>query len=387
MDLQNTNQNETGSLLALSVEPLVVRACLLESVDGHYRLAGWLSVPRDPTQDVAQQVADTCRRLGMRLGRRLWDERTDAPWLQAEDAIRFPPLSQVAAVASPRLHLRVWLAGLTPSGSRAAQRALAACPVQTVGNTCLSIATNSGQLADELLAAQPEALVISGGYDNPDPAAQPALLLLNKLVGQAVARLPRGQRPSLFYAGNRWAAPQAEALLRQDDGPIQVTVLGNVQPMPGQINSAELATALGYYFWQLCERTPGCGRVARWITSPGQMGNLETGFAQVTLAWMVQQRLSTLHSLYRTDAWWLHVWASERPSGIRLHFAPPQTRPPALADWPPLQLVSGEWPLTLWPPPNVYWHDPIGLAPLVAGIGQVAPLAMMQVLGLDLLKG
>jgi len=374
----------TGSLLALSVELAVTRACLLEPVAGQYRLAGWLSVERNPDLDLVQQLADTCRRLGGRLGRRLWDEERDEPLLQREDPLRFPPLEQVAVIASPRPHLRVWLAGLTQGASlMAAQQALAAGPAQVLGTSCLTVELSSGQLANQLIDAQPEALVIVGGYDNPDPAAQQPILLLCKLVGQAIARLPRAQQPTLFYAGNRWAAAAAEILLRNGESALPLTMLGNLQPAPNLVNGAELAVAMGYHFWRLCERAPAFGSVRRWVTGPGQISNLETSFAQLTLAWMAHQGLPVLHALYCADAWWLHVWATTEQNGVRMRFVQPQTRPPDLAGWPPLQLVSGDWPQRFWPVPARHWWDRFSVAPLVAAIGQVAPLAMVQTLSLD----
>ncbi|MCX6044272.1 MAG: glutamate mutase L [Chloroflexi bacterium] len=377
----------TGSLFALSVEAKLTRACLLENVDGQYRLASWLSIQRTPGEEMTEQVANTCRRLGARLNRRLWDEGRDEPLLQSEDPVRFPVLEQIAVTASPRAHVRVWVAGLSHSLSlTAARQAVGSGPTQWIGCTQLTVDINSGQLATELNEAHPEALVIVGGYDDPTPDAQRSILLLCKALGQALARIPPAQRPAIFYAGNRWAAAAAENLLRSGEGHIQLQVLANVQPAPDQVHQAELAVALGYHYWRLCERTPDFVKLSRWVTSPGQITNLESSFAQLTQAWMTYQQLPELHTLYCAEDWWLHVWASQALNGVRMRFVQPKTRPPDLADWPPLQLVSGEWPVRLWPLPAVAWCDHGCLAPLLAGIGQVAPLAMLQVLTLDLLE-
>lgn len=377
----------TGSLLVLGIEEAWTRACLLENINNQYRLAGWLSVQRTPEGKIAQQVADTCRRLGTRLGRRLWDETQDEPLLQSADVTRCPAFEQIGVVASPRPHVRVWLAGLSQGLSLAvAQQAVASSPAQLVGVTSLTVETNAAQLALELDQAQPEALVIAGGYDDPEPAAQRPLLLLCKMIGQALARLSPPQRPVVLYAGNRWAAPQAERLLRVGDGPMQWTALRNLQPIPGLVQQAEVAVALSYHYWRLCERTADFATLGRWVTSPGQITNLEVGFAQIVQAWLVYQGLPDLHALYCSDSWWLHIWASQAQNGVQMRFVPPKTRPSDLADWPALQLVSGEWPVRLWPQPPTYWWDRTGLAPLLAGIGQVTPVAMLQVLTLDLFE-
>jgi hypothetical protein len=57
-----------------------------------------------------------------------------------------------------------------------------------------------------------------------------------------------------------------------------------------------------------------------------------------------------------------------------------------LDGWPPLQLVSGEWPAAFWPQPEIFWLDRSGMAPFVAAVGQMAPQAMLQVLRTDLLR-
>jgi hypothetical protein len=290
----------------------------------------------------------------------------------------------LAMMARPRL--RVWLVGLSAHFSlAAAQQAVAASPVRVVGESCLNAQLDSGQLAVELLESQTEAVIIAGGYDDPSSAAQEALLLLCKMVGQAVARIAPGQRPMLFFAGNGLVTEQVEPLLRVGDGPVQWMLLGNVQPTPGQVRRAELASALGYYYWRLSERTPGYAKVGRWLTPPGQVSNLAANFAQLTQAWMELQRLPELHGICCTADWWLHIWARQPQQGLALCYAEPHTRPIALAGWPAVQLVSGEWPQP-WTPTSPVWWDRERLAPVIGAVGQVAPLAMLQVLQQDVFE-
>jgi hypothetical protein len=69
-----------------------------------------------------------------------------------------------------------------------------------------------------------------------------------------------------------------------------------------------------------------------------------------------------------------------------MRYVAPNSKPPELDGWPPLRLVSGEWPAHLWPRPGGSWWDRGALAPLVAAVGQVAPQAMLQVLSSDILE-
>lgn len=388
--LESAAAPNSGALLALGVTLEQTTACLLENIGGVHRLAGWATLQREPGASLAQQGAAVCNRLGGQLGRVLWDETTNAPWLESPDVVAYPPVDQVVAAISPRRRLRVWLVGLTTGGSlAAARRALSSAPLQLVGTTTLTPNLSVSQLASQWGDTQPEALVITGGYDDPQQAMHPWLLQLCRYVGQALARLAPAQRPAVFYAGNRWAAAAAAPLLHPDGGIKDggaLTLLANVLPQPGQPYVTELSGALGQLYWRLCQRLPGYAPLSRWVTPPGQIVNLESCFARLVQIWMSYYQLPALHGLYCTPNWWLHVWASSAHGGVHMRFVKPQSRPPELERWPPLQLVSGPWPLELWPPRGEVWWDRTGLAPLVTAVGQVAPLAMLQVLETDLLE-
>lgn len=377
-------QSTTGTLLTLGITLDSVTLCLLENISGHYRLVAWDTMARAAGIPPTLQCATLCQRLGERLGRPLWDEHSYGPLLTSADAIGLPPLEHVAIGLSPRPRMRIWLVGLTENGSiAAARRALASAPLQLVGVTPLTPTLTSTQLVMALSEAHPEALVLVGGHDT--PAAQQGMLHLARLVGQALERLSPGQRPAVFYAGNRFCAAAVEAGLRTMNGPLQFHTLANVLPAAGVAQPAALGVSLSAYYWRLCQQMPGIEQLTQWVTPPGRLVNLEAAFAQLVQAWMAYQRLPLLHGLYCTPNWWLHVWAQAAAQGVQLRFVKPGSRPAELDGWPPLQLVSGDWPMDLWPPPNRCWWDRQGLGPVVTPIGQVAPLALVQVLQHDLL--
>jgi hypothetical protein len=428
-----------GALLTFGIGLDKTTLCLLENISGHYRLAAWDSIAREAGIPPSHQCAALCRRLGEQLGRTLWDEQANRPFLSSEDPITQPPLDHVTIGLSPRPRMRVWLVGLTEGESiAAARRALVSTPLHLLGVTTLTPHLASTQLTLQLTEAHPEALVLVGGYDLPTTAAQQWVLELSRIVGQALERLSPGQRPAVFYAGNRWCAEGIEQGLRRMNGPLQFTALPNVLPAPGITQPAALGVALSSYYWRLCQQMPGINQLNQWVTAPGRIVNLEAAFAQMVQVWMEYHRLPRLHGLYcptrlgaperapnaslrssthvdelfeglptdlsaslRAEAqanlsasarkeaqadWWLHVWADQAEQGVQLRFVKPGVRPPELAQWPPLQVVSGEWPLDLWSPPDICWWDRSGLAPMVATSGQVAPAAMVQVLKYDLLE-
>jgi len=385
--LTGTLGNATDTLLTFGIALEKISLCLLENISGYYRLAAWDVLPREAGIPPSHQCAALCQRLGDQLGRPLWNEVADGPLLSSANAIAYPPIEQVAIGMSPRQRMRIWLVGLTEGGSvAAARRALASAPLQLVGVTTLTADLTSTQLATQLLETHPETLVLVGGYDTPAPEAQQWLLQLGRIVAQTLERIPPGQRPAVFYAGNRWCAAPVEANLRQINGPLQFTVLDNILPAPGAAQPAALGVALSDYYWRLCQQMPGISQLNQWVTAPGRIVNLEATFAQMIQVWMEYQDLPMLHGLYCTPHWWLHVWAVQAEQGVQLRFVKPGTRPLELAHWPALQVVSGDWPMELWPPPPVCWWDRTGLAPVVTTIGQVAPAAMLQVLKHDLLE-
>jgi len=375
-----------GSILALGVEVNALRACLLEEISGSYRLAAWSNVPRRAEVGLAEQSGDLLQRLGQRLHRQLWNPAERNPLVASEDGVRQPPLEHVSVTASPRPHVRVWLAGLAPTRSMAAaQEALTGSPAHIIGHTAYTADLQIGALADSLAIAAPEMVVIAGGFDNAEVAGQEPLLELCRIFGQALARSAPSQRPAVVFAGNRWVAPRAVELLQAASG-ATVEAVENVQPAPGRIYRAALAQAVSFYYWRLCRRTAGFREISRWATSPGHISSLETSFAQLVQVWMELHDLPELHGLYCGPAWWLHVCTGRSQSGANLCYVEPGTRPEALENWPALQLVSGEWPVQLWPQPRQYWWDRSGFAATVATAGQVAPQAMLQVMSADLLE-
>ncbi|HRW09343.1 MAG TPA: glutamate mutase L [Caldilineaceae bacterium] len=374
-----------GTLMALGVTLDETTVCLLENVSGIYRLVGWTSRQREPGASLTQDAAQVCRQLGIHLDRALWDEDHNTPFLQSPDPIRYPPLEHFAVGVSPRPRMRVQLLGLSRESIGAARQALTSAPLHLSGIIQLDRTMSSGALATQFADQRPEALIIVGGYDDPDPATHTWILTLCRYVGQALSRLSPGERPAVFYAGNQWAAMTAEALLYPQEGPLTFARVNNVLPYPGHIVQTELPVVLSQLYWQFCQRMPGFAQLSRWITAPGHVANLESSFAQLVRIWMEYHGLPRLHGLYCTRHWWLHVWAEAATGGVQLRFVKPDSRPQGFADWPPLQLVSGSWPRQLWPRPTTAWWDRHRLAPLLTTIGQVAPQAVLQALEEDVL--
>jgi hypothetical protein len=374
---------ESNSLMALSVDNRFGRACLLERINGEYRLAAWITVPHQGEHYLGDQVAHLCRQLGSRLGRRLWDERNQFPLLTSVDPTRYPPIAQLALTVNPRPPLRVWVAGVTPTLSiEAGELAMVGCGAQIVGHNYLAVANHAEALSQRLLAARPDVVLVVGGYDTPQLATHRPLHLLANLVAGAVRRIPRRTRPALFYAGNNWAAPEVETLLQSTD--TFVATVPNVMPSAALVRQDALARALADYDWQLCQRTDGFARLERWHTSPVPITTVEANFVRLVQLWMALHNQAELYGLYCGERW-LHVWANEAQEEVALVYGDADPTQTPLPGWPMPALVSGAWPDRVPLPASVHWWDRSGLAPVVAALGPVAPAPTYQVLRQDLI--
>lgn len=373
-------------LLALSAELAGTRACLIEPVSGLHRLVGWLNLARTGETMLPLQVAETCRRLGGRLGSVLWDEELSMPFMRSINPVRYPPVQQVAATVSARGPVRTFLAVLTQNLTGAAVRAaIAASPATVVGEVVYDVELEVSHLATMLTNSQPDVLVIAGGFDRAGAATHGALLALCRMVAAAVVRLPRSARPTVLYAGSLAVAEQVPALFRIPEGTLALEMVDNVLPEPNLVRRASLARVLNYHYWRLTQRILGFKEMARWVTSPGQAVTVETSFVQMMQAWAYHRGLPWIHGLYAGPGWWLHVWTGMARQGAQVLYSEPGARPEQLERWPPLTLVSGEWPSALWEKPANAWWDKRALAPVVAALGQVTPRAMIDVLEYDIL--
>ena len=382
----------TSPILALQVDRTNAHAALIEPVNGVHRLIAWESASLSPEDGVAPPavLSGIARLLGARLGRPLWDESLDTPLLSSPDPALGLHLGQVVAAVDPLPPLRVWIGGLTGHESlAAAQSALDATICRTVAVYRFGMGGDPARLAADLTDARPDLAVVVGGYDRPG-ATGPVLELCEE-VAQALAALPAGHRPAVYFAGNRWAASAVLDRWSRLSGGLSADAVENVAPAPGVHRATALAVAVSRLYWRRCQSTPAVQSIRRWITPPSEVRSTSSSFAQAVRLWRQVHNLPALHGLLCAAPLWIHVCAEEGRDGVRLRFVQPDTRPANLAGWPPLRLVSGEWPTHLWPRspgqrgPS-HWWDPTGLLPTVANVGQIDPLIAYQVLAQDLLR-
>ncbi len=395
------------SILALAAEPQRAVAVLIEPVEGINRMVGWQTVdlPAQTSPDeCVGALVQAVKRLEKQFSISLWDAEQDRPRLHTSDPAFVEGVGQAVAVADLMPLLRVWMAGLSGGGSLAAGEAALA------GALCSPIATylpgphqSTVALARELRALRPDVILIVGGYEQIGFRSQEQVLALSRRVIEAAVQLPDDDRPLFCYAGNSQSGSAALARWQERTDGGAAVVADNVLSAAGSDSETALRNVLERYHWQQSLRIPAMRRIDGWVDRSAALPSTQWAFAQAVRLWMRRHQLPALHGLYAGADRWLHVWAweiaGEEYTGLRISSVQPGERPAILAEWPPLRLVSGEWPAQ-WPRPAqppatatpdraaagpAYWWDPLGLVPAISGIGQTSPEAALQVLSADIL--
>ena len=440
------------SILALAAEPQRAVAVLIEPVEEICRMVGWQTIEmseRAGPDECKTALIRAVRRLEGQFNISLWDRERNRPRLHSSGPAISDSVGQAFAVADLQPPLRVWMAGLSGGGSLAAGEAALA------GALCNPVATylpgphqSAGALTKELQALRPDVILIVGGHEQivcaePTPSlrradatdfalsgrhprplseaqtplarrkqatwrsansrSQEQVLALSRLVIEAAVELPAEDRPLFCFAGNSQSADTALASWRQRTGGGAAAAADNVFNATDSGSVSALHNVLERLHWQRSLDIPAMQEIAGWLDHSVELSSTQWAFAQAVRLWRRRHRLPTLHGLYVAADRWLHVWAWEMPDqeseGLRTYCVRPGDCPDVLADWPPVRLVSGDWPAEwsrpLQPPPVLipqrpralpaYWWDPLGLVPVVAGVGRNAPDAVLQVLTADIL--
>ena len=397
------------SILALGAEPRRATAVLIEPVEEIYRMVGWQSVelPADagPGDSVAALVR-AVNKLESQFSISLWDAKGDRPRLHASDPALVDGVGQAVAVADLLSPQRVWMAGLSGGGSlRAGRDALGGALCSPVATYRHNPRRGAGDLARELETLRPDVVLIVGGYEEMARHSQQQVLAMSRLVIEAAVRLPPADRPLFCFAGNGQSADAALAYWHGRTAGSAAALADNVLVAPAGRSDTALHNLLARRHWQRSLELPAMRRIAGWLHhAGGELRSTQWAFVQAVRLWSWHRQLPELHGLYAGTDRWLHVWASSPPSeaerrrstgaadnpdqgngALRICCVRPGERHDILAGWPPLRLVSGDWPAQ-WPRPTPHWWDPLGLVPVVVGAGQAAPQAALHLLAADILQ-
>ena len=396
------------SVLAVGAEPQRATAVLIEPVEEIYRMVGWQSVELPVEAAPGESVAALVRavnELEDQFSISLWDGKEDRPRLQTSDPALVDGVGQAVAVADLLPPQRVWMAGLSGGDSLSAGKdALAGALCNLVATYRHNPRRSAGELAKELEAVRPDVVLIVGGYEEIARHSREHVLALSRQVIDAAVQLPPDSRPLFCFAGNGQSADAALAYWQGRSDGSAAALADNPLAAPADGSGTALHNLLGQRHWQRSVTMPAMRRIDGWLHHAIELRSTQWAFVQAVRLWSRHRQLPSLHGLYAGADRWLHVWANSPPShaerggppgaagglnqeegAFRICCVRPGERPDFLADWPPLRLVSGQWPAE-WPRPAFHWWDPLGLVPVVAGAGQAAPYAALHVLAADILE-
>jgi len=254
------------SFLAADIGSTLTRVCLIDRVEGIYRL---VARSQHPTRgedgiDAKQAVVGAVRRLEEIAHRTLLDDAGEMISPERDDGTGVDAMVACSSAAKP---LRCAVIGLTADLSlQGAVRACTGALAQATTTLALGALRRAAELAPLLGLADspPEAIILSGGFDN-GPIAP--LTAGAELLAAVLADLPAHERPVIIYAGNQEARrPVARAL--GDD--LTLAVVDNVRPSEGIESPRELQRELLRLYGERLQLVPGMAALQRWCSVPVQ---------------------------------------------------------------------------------------------------------------------
>ncbi len=375
----------TGTVLAIGAEMHRTTARILELVADQYRLVAWQESSNSRMNSAANQVRDLLFEFGKQIDRKLWDSDAEAPFTDSADPVLYPPLEHISIVASPRPRLRVWIAALTENNSLSATYgAVEASQAVIVGAVTLNALANPLALAHDMDAAQPDLLVITGGFDTIQNTVQSSLVELTTRLAMALDEIPKESAPQIVFAGNSHAHSRIAAILNAQ-GQRTVHFAENVLPGPGLTQAQTLSLAIDELYRKQCQHMQDFNRLSDWSTTDGPLLTVESSFARLVQMWMDLNRLPELYGIYAGRNRWLHVWVDAQADRALVRFTPVDDTSFDGVWRPPVRLVSGSWRDGVALPDSVEWLDKRGLAPVISATALASPRAAIDTLRNDII--
>ncbi len=256
------------SFLAADIGSTVTHACLIDRVDGVYRLIARAEAPTTltpPEEDLTLGLRRAIARVAAIAQRPLLDEVGEIIVPEQDTGTGVDAFVATCNAASP---LRCALVGLSRDLSVAsAHKVCATANVEIVREVALGSLMRHQQVA--ALATLGEALLdlilLVGGID---AGPTDSLASAARVLALALDRVPAAQRPVVVFAGNQEARRPIAAILGQET---DYRVVDNVRPSLEQESPDELHRELALIYAQhKLAALPGYARLTRWATVPVQ---------------------------------------------------------------------------------------------------------------------
>ena len=259
------------SVLAIDCGSTTTQALLVDRVGGEYRLIARAEAPssrESPWNDIMVAIRQAVGKLTEITGWRFLDEEGQIITPEHQNG----GVDAVVAVTSVSEPLRVLTIGLRRDISlESARRALAGS--YALLEKEVSLDRRQGDVLSNDVDGQirlirqlkPDLIVLVGGVDG---GANDHLLLATEAIGLGCLSLPKGERPTVVYAGNTGLrSAVAESL----GTCCELRAVDNVRPELSVENPAPLQAEIEeLYRRKKMERVPGFGTLAAWSPVPVQ---------------------------------------------------------------------------------------------------------------------
>jgi len=192
-------QTSTRNLLSLDIGSQHTRAWLFEFVDGIFRFSGQSEAQTTlmEGEDLQGGVYQACERLQKLTDKRLLNHQRKL--IVGHESGEFG-LDQVGISLSAGPRLRSALIGLTEIGALSSLRRLASnFYTQECALISLDKGVNATQQLETLINADPDLIIIAGGFDQ---GASRPLLTAIEVVRLVYTLLPRQRKPQIVFLGN-----------------------------------------------------------------------------------------------------------------------------------------------------------------------------------------
>ncbi|MEA3407783.1 MAG: glutamate mutase L [Chloroflexota bacterium] len=260
------SEKKIASIVAADVGSILTHVCLIDRVEGIYRLVARAEVPTSlgcPEDDVTVGLRRAVERLEQIAQRRFLDQEGGFITPQKDAGEGVDAFVATASAASP---LKCAVIGLTNDLSiESAQHACRGSNATVSHIVTLGARPRRwrGEIVTALREQPPEVIVMVGGLDRGPtaPLEQAARVLTN-----IFENFEEEKRPILVFAGNQEARrPVADRVSTQFD----LRVVDNVRPSVETESLVELQRELaGIYAHIKLARLPGYRRLREWSETP-----------------------------------------------------------------------------------------------------------------------
>ncbi len=250
----------TDSILAADIGSVTTRAALLDIVSGNFRFLGVgeaRSTVEPPFSYMGEGLHQALDHLSALIGRALNDNNDRLIMPGRTDGSGVDAFAVSASAGKP---LRTVIVGLMPNLSVAsAERVALSAHVTIIDKFGLGDHRRREKQIDDLLSANPELVILSGGTDN---GSQGAVLQLADTVAIAARRMRDNARPAILFIGN---AAIHEKVKEVFTGLCDVVLAENVRPSLEEENLLSARRMLGHIYEQVRLGTmSGYGELAQW---------------------------------------------------------------------------------------------------------------------------